>query len=197
MDSVRTTLNSKYLLWMILAIPFVLLSNAWRTESMIYGELLHSSGELSARLLIITMAITPFRLMFPTAQWPNWLLLRRRYFGVAAFFYAVFHVLIYVVRKQSLALIVEEGMDFSMWTGWIALVLFTVLAITSNDASVRALKRTWKKLHRWVYPVALLTFVHWIFVAFNFIPGLIHLLVLLFLESYRVRKQQQMKSRAI
>lgn len=196
MDSAKKVLNSRYLLWMILAIPFIFLGNAWRTNSMIYGELVHATGELSARLLIITMAITPIRLMFPKARWPNWLLLRRRYFGVAAFFYAMFHTVVYVDRKQSLELIIKEGMEFSMWTGWIALLLFIVLAITSNDASVRILKRTWKKLHRWVYPVALMTFVHWIFIAYDFIPGLLHFLVLLFLESFRLWKRNQMKSNA-
>ena len=192
----KKILNSKYLVWLILSAPFFMLIYGWRTGAMFYGELVHASGELSARLLIITMAITPFRLMFPKARWPNWLLLRRRYLGVASFFYAMLHTLIYVERKQSLDLIVKEGLEFSMWTGWIALAIFVVLALTSNDSSVRRLRRTWKKCHRWVYPAALLTFIHWVFVAFDFVPGLIHFLLLLSLEGYRLWKRRELKSHA-
>jgi sulfoxide reductase heme-binding subunit YedZ len=196
MEQIKAILNSRYLIWLVLAFPFVLVSNAWRTEVLIYGEVIHVSGELSARLLIVTMAITPLRLMFPDAHWPKWLLYRRRYFGVASFAYAMLHTIVYLDRKQSIELIAIEGAQFSMWTGWVALVLFISLAITSNDASIRRLKSTWKKLHRWVYPAALLTFLHWIFVAFNFVPGLIHLLVLLSLESYRVWKSREIKTHA-
>jgi sulfoxide reductase heme-binding subunit YedZ len=73
------------------------------------------------------------------------------------------------------------------------MAIFVPLAVTSNDVSVRRLKRTWKKLHRWIYLVALLTFIHWIFVAFSFVPGLIHFLLLLVLETYRIWKRRQLK----
>lgn len=194
LERLNRILNSRYLLWIVLAYPFVWLTNAWRAEDLFYGEMIHVSGELSARLLIVTMAITPLRLMFPNARWPTWLLHRRRYFGVASFAYALMHTVIYLDRKQSIELVIREGLEFSMWTGWVALAIFVLLAITSNDAAVRRLKRTWKTLHRWVYVAAFLTFVHWIFVAFNFIPGLIHFMLLLFLETYRTWKQHKIKS---
>ena len=40
---------------------------------------------------------------------------------------------------------------------------------------------------------ALLTFVHWIFAAFDFVPGLIHFLVIAALEIYRVWKRRRLK----
>lgn len=175
----------------MLALPFAHISNAWRAGDLFYGEILHISGELSARLLILTLAITPLRLLFAKAQWPGWLLRRRRYFGVAAFFYALLHTLVYLDRKQDLSLILAEGRDFSMWTGWLALLIFAILAATSNDASVRWLKRQWKKLHRSVYVAAILLFAHWIFAAFDFLPGLMHLALVLGLETYRVVKQKR------
>jgi sulfoxide reductase heme-binding subunit YedZ len=196
MKTLINTHNSKYFLWLALALPAVGMLNAWRTGDLIYGEMIHVSGELSARLLLVTMAITPFRLMFTNARWPNWLLQRRRYLGVASFGYAMLHTLVYLERKASLALVVEEGSDFSMWTGWIAFLVFIVLAITSNDASVRALRRTWKKIHRWVYVAALLTFAHWIFAAFDFIPGLVHFAILLSLETYRLWKRGKLRRHA-
>lgn len=187
-------MNSSYVLWLVLAVPAASLLNSWLGADPFYGQMINTSGDLSARLLILTMAITPLRLMFPQSGWSRWLLLRRRYFGVASFVYAMMHTLIYIDRKQSIDLILKEAADVSIWTGWLALAIFIVLAITSNDASVRWLKRAWKKVHRWVYPAALLTFMHWIFSAFNLVPALVHLSVLVSLESYRIWKTWKLKT---
>lgn len=184
-------LNSRYFAWTVLALPFAYIINAWRTGDLFYGELLHLSGKCSAWLLIATMAITPLRLMFVNARWPGWLMQRRRYFGVAAFLYALLHTVIYLDRKQGLRLVLDEARDFSMWTGWLALLIFALLAVTSSDAAVRWLKRRWKSLHRWVYAGAMLLFAHWIFAAFDFVPGVMHLALILGLEICRVVKQQR------
>ena len=192
-NTFNKTLNSKYLLWAVLALPFFGLINSFRAGDLFYGEILHASGELSARLLLLSLAITPLRLFFPEANWPNWLLHRRRYFGVAAFMYAALHTVVYLDRKMGSGLLLQEAAEFSMWTGWLALAILVPLAVTSNDASVRWLRRRWKKLHRWIYLAALLTFTHWIFVAFSFVPGLIHFLVLLVLEAYRIWKRRRLK----
>jgi sulfoxide reductase heme-binding subunit YedZ len=179
LSAAKTILNSQYFLWAVLALPCVGLVYAFAAGDLSYGDVIHASGELSARLLLLSLAITPLRLLFAESNWPNWLLHRRRYFGVAAFVYAAMHTLVYL--------------DRSMWTGWLALAILLPLALTSNDTSVRRLRRTWKKLHRWVYLAALLTFTHWIFVAFDFVPGLIHFLVLILLETYRIWKRRQLK----
>ncbi len=192
-SAVKTFLNSRYFLWAVLALPCAGLINAMRAGDLFYGEIIHASGELSARLLLLSLAITPLRLFFSESNWPNWLLHRRRYFGVAAAAYAGLHTLVYLDRKIGSGLLSQEAAEFSMWTGWLAMVIFVALVMTSNDASVRRLKRTWKKLHRGVYLAALLTYTHWIFVAFDFVPGLIHFLVLVLLETYRIWKRRQLK----
>ena len=66
--------------------------------------------------------------------------------------------------------------------------IFVPLAITSNDVSVRRLRRLWKRLHRWVYAAALLTFAHWVITAYDPTAGLIHLAVLAALEGFRLWK---------
>ena len=190
---VYTLLNSRYFVWAVLALPFAGLAKAFRAGDLYYGEIIHESGELAARLLLLSLAITPLRLFFSESNWPNWLLHRRRYFGVATAAYAALHTLVYLDKKIGSGLLLQEAAEFSMWSGWLAMVIFVLLALTSNDASVRRLKRAWKKLHRWVYVAALLTFTHWIFIAFDFVPGLLHLLVLAFLETYRIWKRRQLK----
>ena len=188
--------NSRTFLWLLLALPMGWLLNAWRAEDLFYGEIIHISGEWSARLMMLTMAVTPFRLMFPDARWPNWLLSRRRYFGVAAFAYALLHTVVYLERKRDLQLILSEGAEFAMWTGWLAFFVFLILGLTSNDASVRLMKRAWKKLHRWIYVAALLVFAHWVFSAFDPIPGLIHFAILIALETYRVFRKRSLRTHA-
>ncbi len=196
MDAIRRFLNSIPFLWFLLLLPALWMLNAWRLGDLFYGEILHVTGEYSARLMMLAMAITPFRLLFPNARWPNWLLHRRRYIGIAAFIYALLHTIVYLERKRELSLILDEAAEFAMWTGWLAFAIFLVLAVTSNDASVRWLKRSWKKLHRYVYAAALLVFAHWVFAAFDFVPGLIHFAILLGLETFRLWKKGKLRNHA-
>lgn len=191
MDAPRNRLRQRagrYVLWLVLAVPFFWIVYRYATGGLFYGEVLHLSGELAARLLILTLAVTPLGLLFPRARWTRWLASKRRYLGIAVFAYAALHTVVYLDRKQSLRLIIDEARDFSMWTGWVALLIFLLLAVTSNDRAVRLLRRGWKKLHRWIYAATALTFLHWIFAAFDYLPGVIHLLVVAALESIRLWK---------
>ena len=183
-------LNSRYFIWVLLAVPAVIMLGGYLSEQLYYGELMHASGEVSGRLLILTLAITPLRLMFPAKQWPNWLLRRRRYLGVGTFSYALLHTLFYLQKVGVVSEILAESLAFEYWTGWLALLIFVALAATSNDRSVRMMKSVWKKLHRWIYAAAILAFLHWIFVAFNFVPGLVHASLLVALEAIRILRSR-------
>lgn len=188
MTTLRTALSSRYFLWLVLAVPAILILAGYWRETLVYGEFLHISGEMGSRLLIITMAATPLALMFPGARLPRWLLRHRRHLGVAAFAYVLLHTLAYLQKKADLTTIIEEALDVGMWTGWIAFVLMLLLALTSNDWSVRLLRRAWKNLHRWVYAAALLSYVHWVLVAFEPAGATVHFGLLALLESYRIWK---------
>jgi sulfoxide reductase heme-binding subunit YedZ len=156
------------------------------TGGLYYGEFIHATGEFSARLLILTLAVTPLRLMFPKSRWTIWLRQNRRYFGVATFAYAVPHLVAYLWKLASVATVIEQAAEPGMWTGWIAMIIFLVLAITSNKFSTRKLGRRWIALHRLAYLAAILTFVHWVLVAFDPVSGFAHAAVLIALEAYRV-----------
>lgn len=187
-------LSSPYVLWAALALPAVHTLYAYWRGATFYGEVVHSSGVLAARLLIVTMAITPLCLAFPRAGWTRWLKARRRYFGVAAFGYSALHAAVYVARQADLAAIVDDALEAAMWTGWLAALVMLALAVTSNDASVRWLQARWKWLHRAVYVAAVLTFAHWILSAFDPVPGWLHLGVLAALEAYRLTRQRAQAS---
>jgi sulfoxide reductase heme-binding subunit YedZ len=180
--------TSRILLWGVLALPAAWLLAGYGRETLVYGEVVHGSGELAARLLIVTMAATPLCLLFPRARLPRWLLANRRYFGVASFAYALLHAATYLARKADAGVIVEEALEPGMAAGWVAFILMLLLAATSNNASVRWLKRAWKSLHRWVYPAAVLTCLHWVLTAFDPVGAWIQFGVLALLEGYRLWK---------
>ena len=184
----RRLVDSPWFLWLLLASPAVVTIIRYATGATFYGEVVHSTGQLSAQLLILTMAVTPLRLMFPGRGWTRWLLLRRRHFGVASFGYAALHTVVYLMRTGAPGDILADAAEPGLLTGWIALAIFVPLAVTSNDASVRRLRRLWKRLHRWVYAAAALTFAHWVLTAFDPVPGLIHLAALVALEAVRLWK---------
>lgn len=181
--------NIKYALWIVLAIPWLIMTVRYLTGGLYYGEFIHATGEFSARLLIITLAATPLRVMFARSRWTLWLLQNRRYFGVATFAYAVPHLIAYICKLASAARVLEEGLQPGMWTGWIAFIIFLALAGTSNNFSTRKLGPRWKILHRLVYLAAILTFVHWVLVAFNPASGLVHAGILIALQAFRVVKR--------
>ena len=178
--------NSYYFLWLVLIIPGVVTLVRYATGDTFYGEVIHSTGQFSTRLLIVTMAATPFRLMFPSRAWAHWLVRQRRYFGVAAFGYAALHTGVYLARAESFDDILSEAREVGLLTGWIAFAIFVPLAITSNDNSVRWLGRWWKAMHRWVYVAAAVTLAHWVLTAFDPLPGFYHLAVLVTLETTRI-----------
>jgi len=186
--------NTRAFIWILWALPSIPMMFGWINGAVgpegqpATEMLLHPTGETSARLMIIAMIITPLRMLFPGSGFWVWMMRRRRYFGVAAFGYAVFHLLLYVVDMGSLRAMWGEAFVLGIWTGWVAFFIFVPLAVTSNDLSVRKMRRAWKPLQRLVYPAAVLTLLHWMFVHNEFGPALVHFVPLAALEAYRVWK---------
>ena len=183
----KTVINSLYFTWGVLALPSIpMLVGLINGASP--GQLLHPTGEFAARFMIIAMMITPLSMLFSGSRVLKGLLRRRRALGVAAFMYAAAHTLFYVIDLGGLQPILAEFWTLGIWTGWFAMAIMVPLAVTSNNRMVKALKSSWKPLQRWVYPAAVLTLVHWIFVHNNVGPALVHFIPLAALEAYRVYK---------
>lgn len=153
---------SPYWIWAVLSLPALTMMPGLLTASgREFHFLLHPSGEWAARLLILTMCITPLMQLTKGAVWVRWLRANRRYFGVASFAYAAVHVYVYVVGAGSLAKLLAEATAFDMWTGWAAFATFIPLAATSMDYAVRKLGLWWKPLQKWTYASAVLVLLHW------------------------------------
>ena len=74
----RRLIDSPHFLWLLLSLPGAVIVSRYATGATFYGEVVLSTGQISAQLLIATMAVTPLRLMFPSQSWVIWLLRRRR-----------------------------------------------------------------------------------------------------------------------
>ena len=181
----RIILNKKPTFWALLCLPAVLMMRPYLFGDVIAMDMLHPTGEWSARFMIAAMVLSPLSSLIGPRPWLSWLIQRRRAMGVAAFGYATLHLIFYVIDMGNLDDMLAEFWALGIWTGWAAMLLFVPLAMTSNDASMRALKAGWKRLQRLVYPAAVLVLVHWIFIHNNLGPALVHFVPLVLLVAAR------------
>jgi methionine sulfoxide reductase heme-binding subunit len=116
-------------------------------------------GIWGLRLLLVTLAVTPLR---EIGGWPK-LQLFRRMLGLYAFSYVLLHFLFYLFVDQAFdwpQLVADIAKRPFITAGFAALLLLLPLAVTSTRRAMRRLGRRWQKLHRLVYPAAVLGCVH-------------------------------------
>lgn len=119
-----------------------------------------SLGDWTLRLLCLTLAVTPLRVITGTAALARF----RRMLGLFVYCYAVLHLLAYGWFDMGFDL-AEIAKDIPkrpfILVGFLAFVLLTPLAATSFNGAVKALgARRWQALHRLVYVVAGLAILH-------------------------------------
>ena len=126
--------------------------------------LMHETGEWAARLLILTLLVTPLRVY---TAW-RWLLPLRRMLGLYCFFYGSLHLLLFSHFYLGWAgdRLFEELIERPYITaGFAAWSLMVPLALTSNRAMMRKLRRNWQRLHTLIYPTAVLVSLHYLWQA--------------------------------
>lgn len=140
-----------------LLVPLVLLiADAWhhRLGADPVNFALHATGLTAVTLLLISLAITPLRMI---TGW-GWLVQFRRSLGVFAFYYACAHLSIYFWWDRGRnfhSTVYEITHRYYLLIGFISLVLMAPLWATSFNAAIRALGGTWwKRLHRLAYIAA-------------------------------------------
>lgn len=121
-------------------------------------ECVHGAGLWAIRLLMISLAITPFS---RALEWPGLLLVRRNV-GVAATCYGVLHLFLYIVDQnfKLLTVVSEIALRFYLTIGFAALLVLLALAWTSTDTWVKKLGRNWKRLHKLAYPLGVVALLH-------------------------------------
>lgn len=121
-------------------------------------EAILESGEWTIRILLLALLVTPLRRItrFSKLVWV------RRQIGVAAFCYVMIHFGLYAISQNLdvLRIASEIVLRIYLTIGFVALVGLTVLAATSTKSAMRRLGAKWVRLHKLVYPIAILGVVH-------------------------------------
>lgn len=150
----------------------------------------HQLGEAALTLLLVGLAVTPLR------RWTGLNLLRfRRSIGVVTFGFVCLHLLVWLVLDvQAPALIWADIVKRPYVTvGMAGFLLLLPLALTSNDWSLRRMgAATWRRLHRLVYPAAILGVVHFVLLVKGFpVEPLVYAAILAVLLLARIRSQRR------
>jgi len=163
MTTKRIVLALKAVLWLGALTPAV-----WLASGLARGalgpnpieELTHVTGMTALVLLMITLAVTPFRRL---TGW-NLVIKLRRPLGLFAFFYASVHFSIWFAFDMvfNLAWMLEDIAERRYITvGMAALLVLLPLAITSTRGWIRRLGKRWITLHRGAYLAAALGVIHY------------------------------------
>lgn len=160
MSLFRRIFGSYWFFWILLTLPMIWIAYNRAILHKPGGHMFYWTGVFGVWLILAGLAITPLRRLTRGAGWTRWLMKRRRYVGVAAFTYSVVHTLIWMRQETVTGWLISFTVPVTL-IGWIPLFIFTAMAITSNDLSVRRLGEGWNKLQRWVYLAAPLMLIHW------------------------------------
>ncbi|MEE4173427.1 MAG: protein-methionine-sulfoxide reductase heme-binding subunit MsrQ [Xanthomonadales bacterium] len=151
-------------------------------------KLLDEAGLWSLRILLLTLAVTPLRVL---TGW-TWLLGYRRLLGLFAFFYLCLHLTVYLAldRALDLGLVLEDVVERPFITlGALAFLAMVPLAVTSTRGWMRRLGKRWQKLHRLVYVIAILGVWHYYWqVKLDTVEPTIYALILAVLLAFRARE---------
>ncbi len=117
------------------------------------------TGTWAFYFLLITLLVSPLKRLANQ----SWLMAHRRMLGLFTLFYAIAHLLSY--------LIFILGLDFSSFGSELvkrpyilltspAVILLIALGATSTQAMMRRLGKNWVKLHKSIYLIAILAWLH-------------------------------------
>ena len=193
------------ILWLIFLLPALLLIWQYSTNTLGINplqKLERTSGNTALLLLILTLCITPSRHYMAKfcilikskdgkrlADW-NWLIRSRRMIGMYCFFYACIHAATYFFFDLALEWqwFVSDIMEKPyIMAGMTSFLLLIPLAVTSTNKMMRRLGANWRRIHKLIYLIAIITIIHywWLTKVGVYEPWLYTALIVVLL-AYRV-----------
>ena len=124
-------------------------------------EMLHQLGLWTLIFLLGGLSITPLNRIF---KFPV-LVKYRRILGLYAFFYLILHITTFFIffLENSISYLWDEIIERPYITvGMLATLMLLPLVFTSTRKMQRKLGRNWKRIHKLVYPIAILGITHFI-----------------------------------
>ena len=136
-----------------------------------YRPLVRETGYWSLRFLVVGLSLTPLSALLGL----GWLGAFRRMIGLYAAFYALLHLVVWAMDYDfDWGFLAGEVVERAyLAVGLVAAVLLVPLASTSTKGWVKRLGgRSWRALHRLVYPAAVLAWLHYELVGRLYQPEL-------------------------
>jgi len=177
-------LNNKNITFLITIIPLIfIILNIYLNNNIInpFSYLISSTGFIVLTLLIIIIALPVLDFLGS--------LIDRRVAGLMTFSYASMHLLIYFLDNISFEYLIEDilGLPY-IQIGYLAFLLFFPLVFTSTVKSKLKLKNTWFKIHKLIYLIILLSFIHYyLIIKADYLLFLIYLLIFISILIYKQR----------
>ncbi|WP_298925488.1 sulfite oxidase heme-binding subunit YedZ [uncultured Ramlibacter sp.] len=184
--------------WLAYGVAAAVLWNADTLGANPAEHLIRATGDWTLRMLCITLAITPVRVVTGTPALARF----RRMLGLFVYFYVLLHLLSYSWFDMGFDL-ADIAKDIAkrpfILVGFSAFVLLTPLAATSFNRAVRALgARRWQALHKLVYLVAGLALLHFFWMRSgknDFNEVFVYVAILAVLLGWRLAQRLKKKRR--
>jgi sulfoxide reductase heme-binding subunit YedZ len=149
--------------WLAGLIPLALL--VWDTVQGHLGidpvrDIEHRLGRTAIYFLMATLTVTPLLRLTRLN-----LMRFRQALGLICFTYLLCHLAAWIAFDMGFlwAQIVKDVIKRPyLIFGMIAFLMLLALAVTSNRWSIRRMGAGWRRLHRLIYPAAILAAVHWL-----------------------------------
>ncbi len=121
---------------------------------------LHWMGRFAAGFFVLSLAVTPLITLTGASS----LAVLRRPLGLAAFYYAALHLLIYITFDQGFNWL-QLWRSFTrqpyIWVGAAAFLILLVLGVTALKKVMRKMGKRWKVLQRLAYLGIFAVLVHY------------------------------------
>ena len=165
--------------------------------ALVYGDTRHvgadpldyitdQTGWWALTFLMIALCVTPIRRL---TGW-NAVIRLRRMLGLFSFFYALLHMLTWLVLLNFFdvdAMVKDVIKRPYITVGMATFLILSALAMTSNRFAVRVLGRKWQTLHRFVYVAAIGGVIHfWWLVKADITEPRRYAVILAVLLAFRV-----------
>jgi len=156
--------RTKWIFYLLLLMPW-----AWVTYLAVTNQLGANPverinkklGEFTLYLFLANLYWGSFEALINNRILKPWFPLRRP-LGVATFVYACLHLISYFGREGDFNVAFKQMLEKPyLWFGLSGLLILFVLAVTSNNWSMRKLKyKRWKSLHKFVFLAFFLISIH-------------------------------------
>ena len=170
-------------------LPFVDLVWAVATNSLgpdPAEHLMHVTGEWVMRFLVLVLLATPLA----RNGWPR-LARYRRMLGLYVWFYATLHLLVFVqvyIGWSGAQLVEELAERPYVLVGFLAWLILVPLGITSAHTIRKKMGRHWRQLHKLTYAVAVLGWLHLLWLSRSDVgDALVYGVIFALLLGYRFR----------